>query len=308
MPRSRCRAARSSWSRTSARNRMLLMIVAAISMLVAGGIGVFYVQRRLVRRLTSVGDAMRRLSSGETDLDGAGRGRPRRDRRDGALARSVPRAARSSGARWRRGSEAEQAAQRERAAAIEQMIGDFRATVTSVIAAVTDNVVAHGDDRAHAVEHRGGSRQPGARRLGLVRADLVERAQRRGRDRRARRLDPRDQRSGDARRTAWSSARPRSRRTPTSWSGSLSSGASRIGDVVKLIRAIAEQTNLLALNATIEAARAGEAGTRLRGGRLGGEDAREPDRQGDRGDRRRRSARSRARPRRPSRRSARSPA
>jgi methyl-accepting chemotaxis protein len=36
--------------------------------------------------------------------------------------------------------------------------------------------------------------------------------------------------------------------------------ASRIGDVVALIRSITEQTNLLALNATIEAARAGDAG------------------------------------------------
>lgn len=42
--------------------------------------------------------------------------------------------------------------------------------------------------------------------------------------------------------------------------GGLAEAASRIGDVVDLIRSIADQTNLLALNATIEAARAGEAG------------------------------------------------
>ena len=57
---------RLAWA--SASVSMLLLIVAAASVLVAIAIGVFYVQRRLVRRLTSVGDAMRRLSSGETDL------------------------------------------------------------------------------------------------------------------------------------------------------------------------------------------------------------------------------------------------
>src|SRR5262245_16118041 len=117
------------------RNRMLLMIVAGLSLLIAGAIGFFYVQRRLVRRLTSIGDAMRRLSSGETDMtvpaasDGDEIGEMARSLevfRSGEIER------RDMAAR----QEAEQAAQRARAAGIEQMIGDFRATVTAVIAAV----------------------------------------------------------------------------------------------------------------------------------------------------------------------------
>jgi methyl-accepting chemotaxis protein len=50
------------------RNRILLMIVAVISLIAAGAIGVLYVQRNLIRRLTSIGDTMRRLSSGETEI------------------------------------------------------------------------------------------------------------------------------------------------------------------------------------------------------------------------------------------------
>src|SRR6266851_3601361 len=47
---------------------------------------------------------------------------------------------------------------------------------------------------------------------------------------------------------------------PNATVGALSTGAEKIGEVVKLIHSIAAQTNLLALNATIEAARAGESG------------------------------------------------
>src|SRR5205085_3298516 len=99
------------------RNRMLLVIVAAISLLIAGGIGVFYVQRRLVRRLTSVGDSMRRLSSGETDL-----AVPAAADRDeiGEMARSLEvfRAGEIDRRQMAERQQTEQAAQRQRAAGI----------------------------------------------------------------------------------------------------------------------------------------------------------------------------------------------
>ncbi len=50
------------------RNRALLLMVAIASLVAAGCIGIFYVQRRLVSRLTAISEAMRRLSQGETDL------------------------------------------------------------------------------------------------------------------------------------------------------------------------------------------------------------------------------------------------
>jgi methyl-accepting chemotaxis protein len=64
----------------------------------------------------------------------------------------------------------------------------------------------------------------------------------------------------------------------------LTAAAERIGDVVRIISGIAGQTNLLALNATIEAAR-GRCRQRLRGRRQRGQGPRHPNRSGDRGNR-----------------------
>jgi len=51
-----------------AHNRMVLVAVALLSLLAAGAIAYFYVQRSLIRRLMALGDTMRRLSSGENDV------------------------------------------------------------------------------------------------------------------------------------------------------------------------------------------------------------------------------------------------
>src|SRR3954471_23875905 len=241
-----------------ARNRMLLLIVAAVSVLVAGAIGVFYVQRRLVRRLTSVGEAMRRLSSGETDLAVAAAA----DRDEiGEMARSLEvfRAGEIDRRDMAARQEAEQAAQRSRAASIEQMVNDFRATVTAVIAAVTDNVsrmettartlssiAAEADNQARAASQSSEQTSSNVRSVAgateELGASILEIS------------DQAAQANGVVERAAEIA------QNADQLVGQLSSGAARIGDVVKLIRAIAEQTNLLALNATIEAARAGEAG------------------------------------------------
>jgi methyl-accepting chemotaxis protein len=51
------------------RNRTLLIMVAIASLLAAGMIAYFYVQRSLIRRLTTLGSTMERLSSGDNQVD-----------------------------------------------------------------------------------------------------------------------------------------------------------------------------------------------------------------------------------------------
>jgi methyl-accepting chemotaxis protein len=240
------------------RNRTLLLVVAVVSLIVAGAIGIFYVQRSLVRRLTSVGDAMRRLSSGETDL-----AVPAAADRDeiGEMARSLEvfRAGELDRRKMAAREQAEQEAARTRAAAVEQLIAEFRAAVTGVLSAVADNIgrmettartlsriSGDADTQARAAstssEHTSSNVQGVAAATEQLGASVREI-------------------SGQATQAKVVVERAATiARSADDLVGQLAQGADRIGDVVKLIRAIAEQTNLLALNATIESARAGEAG------------------------------------------------
>jgi len=240
------------------RNRMLLMIVAAISLLVAGAIGVFYVQRRVMRRLTSIGDAMRRLSSGETDMTV-----PAAKDGDeiGEMARSLEvfRSGEIERREMASRQTAEQEAQRRRAASIEQMITDFRSTVTTVIGAVNENIArmettartlssiaGEADTQARAASASSDNTSTNVQSVAGATEELG--ASIREISQQATQANTVVGKAADIARNA------------DQLVGQLSTGAAKIGDVIKLIRAIAEQTNLLALNATIEAARAGEAG------------------------------------------------
>jgi methyl-accepting chemotaxis protein len=239
-------------------NRTVLLAVAVLSLLVAAAIGIVYVQRRLVRRLTAIGSAMERLSAGETELDV-----PALADRDelGAMARSLE--VFRTGEVERRAladrQQGEQAAQRARAAAVEGMIGEFRATVTSVIAAVSANVsqmeatarslsgiAGKADQQARAASAASEVTSSNVRSVAGATEELGTSIREIS--------DQAAQANTVVERAAGVAV------SANQQIGQLAEGANRIGDVIKLIRAIAEQTNLLALNATIEAARAGDAG------------------------------------------------
>lgn len=240
------------------RNRMLLLVVAGLSVVLAAAIGFFYVQRRLVRRLTSMGDAMRRLSSGETEL--AVPGVADRDEL-GEMARTLEvfRAGEIERQGLAERERAEQASQRERAGAVEQLIGEFRATVTQIMDAVGDNIssmeatartlsgiAGEADRQAKAASDSSEATSSNVRTVAAASDELG--------------VSIREISDQATQANAVVDSATTIARAADQLVGQLSTGAERIGDVIKLIRSIAEQTNLLALNATIEAARAGEAG------------------------------------------------
>ncbi len=110
-------------------DRVLLIIVAALSLLASAAIAVFYVQRNLLRRLGAIGETMRRLSAGDTRLEV-----PAAEDADeiGAMARAVrvfrddaitrERLEREAAAQRRSGEEARAAAAEKQRRSMEEQV------------------------------------------------------------------------------------------------------------------------------------------------------------------------------------------
>jgi methyl-accepting chemotaxis protein len=236
--------------------RTMLLGVAVISLFAATGIGVFYVQRRLIKRLMSLSDAMHRLSRGEIEVN-ARIAAVNDEIGDMGRALEIFRAKEIERRALAERDSAEQAAQRRRAQAIEEMIGEFRLRVTKVIGAVAENlarmkataqtlsgIANEADQQAQMLLSSSGDTSANVQSVAAATEELGGSINQISQQ--AAQADSVVEQATGIVQNATKQITPE--------------GANQIGTVVKAFRDVADLTNLLALNATIEAARAGEAG------------------------------------------------
>ena len=249
--------------------------------LVAGSIASM-IGRSISKPLVQLGARMQDLAEGRLDgeIPGIGRGDE-----IGAMAATVQifkdNALRIRGLEQKE-ADVQARAEAERRAAMEQIAGDFERSVTGIVRSVStaaagmqttaQSMTATASDASARAATVGAASQRSSNNVGTVASAAEELSSSVERDFPSGGALQRDRQQGGQRRRTHQRHRRRA-----------STGAEKIGEVVKLIHSIAAQTNLLALNATIEAARAGEFRPRLCGRGVGSEGARQPDREGDRG-------------------------
>ncbi len=241
-----------------AQGRILLLALAAASLVVAGLVAWLYVGRSLLRRLRGLGEDMRRIAGGE--LGSAVTVRGRDELADmGAALESLRHDLAGAEAERARAEEERRATAAKRRQEMLELAGGFEQTVAQVVESLATasegmqstaqrmaDAAQSATKRAAAVagasQQTAGSVNAAASAAEQLAASISEIGRQVG------------QSTGIA-----NQARQKVESTNEKVEG-LAQAAEKIGAVVTLIQEIAEQTNLLALNATIEAARAGEAG------------------------------------------------
>ncbi len=244
---------------TKLRPIMWLLGLSTVGIGLISGAIAWVIGRGISRPLNLLGARMEGLASGElnSEIPGAGRGDE-----VGKMAKTVQ-IFKDNALRMREMERAEAATRErttaERRSAMEDLAGDFERSVNGIVRSVStaaasmqttaQSMTATASDASARAANVSAASQSASGNVGTVAAaaeelssSVVEISRQVGRS-----SEIASQAVTDAERT-------------NATVQVLSTGAEKIGEVVKLIHSIAAQTNLLALNATIEAARAGESG------------------------------------------------
>ena len=236
-----------------------LLGLAILGIAIVSGSIAWLIGRSISRPLGQLGARMKALANGELEgeIPGIGRGDE-----VGAMAATVQifkdNAVRIRGLE-KAEAETQERAAAERRAAMENLANDFERSVNGIVRSVStaaagmqttaQSMTATASDASARAATVGSASESASNNVGTVAAAAEELSSSVAEISRqvTRSSEIASKAVGDAERT-------------NATVQVLSTGAEKIGEVVKLIHSIAAQTNLLALNATIEAARAGESG------------------------------------------------
>jgi methyl-accepting chemotaxis protein len=242
-----------------ARSVLWTLGIAMLGIATVVGTIAWMIGRGIAGPITELGERMRGLADGVLDAD-----IPGLERGDeiGAMAASVQifkdNALRIRGLE-KVETEAQERASAERRAAMESIASDFERSVNGIVRSVStaaagmqttaQSMTASASDASARAATVGAASESSSNNVGTVAAAAEELSSSVAEISRQvmQSSEIASKAVGDAERT-------------NATVQALSTGAEKIGEVVKLIHSIAAQTNLLALNATIEAARAGESG------------------------------------------------
>ena len=241
-----------------AEARIVLCVIAAVSLIAALAIAILYVGRRVVRRIWTLSESMRQIATGNLDAAIPQGGRDEISHMAHALS-----VLRDNGQSARQ-AEAAAAAERQRMSErrhdeLTALADEFETGIKGIVETVTGAAGGMQTTARSMVSTTDAtSRQAGAVTAASEQSSVSVRTIAAASEELGNSIVAINQevtRSATMTQTAVDAAR----RTDSTVRA-LADGAEAIGDVVELIAGIAGQTNLLALNATIEAARAGDAG------------------------------------------------
>lgn len=246
-------AARSAVQKSAA----LLIGLVVINLAIAVAIASLYVDRRIIRRLERLNQAMLTLADGELDVAIPHEGRDEISRMASAVEVF------KGNALQRRALEAEKAKERawkeERQRVIEYHIAAFDKSGNELAKALASaSIEMDATARAMSSSAQDTSKEATAVNSAAEQAAACAQSAARAAEEMSLCIQDISHRMADFSKIAGRAVEEAKRADATMQS--LAEATARIGQVVNLIRDVASQTNLLALNATIEAARVGEAG------------------------------------------------